>query len=273
VAVLPAFPLWPAGAPGAIGSTDLDVPQLTPHLPERRAASGAGVIVCPGGGYRHLAMDHEGGQVAEYFNRLGLPAFVLRYRLGPRYRHPSMLLDVQRALRTVRSRGAEYGLRGDRLGLMGFSAGGHLASTAGTRFDTGRPDDADPVERVGSRPDFLILGYPVVTFAEAWAHRGSREHLLGPAQHPDALDALSNERQVTRETPPTFLFHTDADAGVPSENSVHFYLALRRAGVPAELHVYERGPHGVGLAPNDPVLSTWPARLTDWLRVRGLLDA
>jgi acetyl esterase/lipase len=268
---LPAFPLWTDGAPGALGTGDLDVPRLTPHLPESRAASGAAVVICPGGGYVRLSVDHEGRQVAEHFNRLGLAAFVLQYRLGPRYRHPSMLLDAQRAIRTVRSRAAEYGIRSDRVGIMGFSAGGHLASTAGTHFDAGRPDAADPIERAGSRPDFLILGYPVVTFRQAWVHRGSRDYLLGPVQHPDLLAELSNERQVTKETPPTFLFHTDADTGVPSENSVHFYLALRRAGVPAELHIYEKGRHGVGLAPGDPVLSTWPARLTDWLKVRGLL--
>jgi acetyl esterase/lipase len=249
------------------------VPTLTPYLPAETSSSRTGVIICPGGGYVRLAMDHEGRQVAEFFNGLGIPAFLLQYRLGPRYRHPSMLLDAQRASRTVRTKAAEYGVRPDRLGIVGFSAGGHLASTAGTHFDAGQPAHADPIERSGSRPDFLVLGYPVVTFVDAWVHRGSRDYLLGPEQHPDVLATLSNERMVTAETPPTFLFHTDADTAVPPENSVGFYLALRRAGVPAELHIYEKGRHGVGLAPDDPVLATWPGRLTDWLNTRGLLRA
>jgi acetyl esterase/lipase len=256
-----------------VGTGELDVPMLTPYLPAQTNAFQTGVVICPGGGYVRLAMDHEGRQVAEFFNGLGIPAFVLQYRLGPRYRHPSMLLDAQRAVRTVRARAAEYGIRPERVGLMGFSAGGHLASTAGTHFDAGQPGHADPIEGAGSRPDFLILGYPVVTLVESWVHRGSRDYLLGPMQHPDLLASLSNERQVTKDTPPTFLFHTTTDTAVPPENSVAFYLALRRAGVPAELHVYEQGRHGVGLAPADPVLATWPARLTDWLKVRGLLGA
>jgi acetyl esterase/lipase len=263
--------LWPGGAPGAVGTEAIDVPTLTPYVPEKPASTGTGVIVCPGGGYANLAMDHEGRQVAEFLNGLGVTAFVLKYRLGPRYHHPSMLQDAQRAIRYVRAHAGENELRADRIGIMGFSAGGHLASTAGTHFDAGTPDAAEPLDRQSSRPDFLILGYPVVTFVEAWTHKGSRDRLLGDAPSPDQLAALSNEKWVTKETPPTFLFHTDADTGVPPENSVMFYLALRRAGVPAELHIYEQGKHGVGLAPKDPVLSTWPARLADWLKVRGLL--
>jgi acetyl esterase/lipase len=263
--------LWPDGAPGARGKEAVDVPTLTPYVPESPVATGTSVIICPGGGYANLAMDHEGRQVADFFNKLGVTAFILKYRLGPRYRHPSMLLDAQRAIRYVRAHAGEYGLRADRLGIMGFSAGGHLASTAGTHFDKGDPAAPDALGRQGSRPDFLILGYPVVTFVEAWTHKGSRDRLLGDDQHPDRLALLSNEKQVTKETPPTFLFHTDADTGVPPENSVMFYLALRRAGVPAEMHIYQEGKHGVGLAPNDPVLATWPARVADWLKVRGLI--
>ena len=266
-----ALVLWPGGAPNAVGTEEADIPTLTPYVPASPAPTGTGVVICPGGGYGALAMDHEGQQVAEYFNRLGVTAFVLKYRLGPRYRHPSMLDDAQRAIRYVRTHAADYGLKSDRIGLMGFSAGGHLASTAGTQFVPGAPDASDPLARQSTRPDFLILGYPVISFTEAHTHKGSRDRLLGNEQHPDRTLALSNDRHVTRDTPPTFLFHTDADTGVPPENSVSFYLALRKAGVPAELHIYEQGQHGVGLAPSDPVLRTWPERLTDWLKVRGLI--
>jgi acetyl esterase/lipase len=268
----PAIDLWPGGAPGALGSQPEDVPQITPFVPDRPDPRGTAVVVCPGGGYRNLSMEKEGSKVAEFLNGLGAVAFVLRYRLGPRYRHPVPLGDARRAIRTVRARAAEFGVTRDRIGLMGFSAGGHLTATVATHLDTGRPDAADAIERESARPDFAVLAYPVITFTESWIHRGSRDMLLAPdQQHPAVLDDLSNERQVTAETPPTFLFHTDADTGVPAENSVSFYLALRKAKVPAELHVYGPGGHGVGLGGNDPALVTWPDRLAGWLRTRGLL--
>jgi acetyl esterase/lipase len=249
--------LWPGGAPGTVGDEDADRPALTTYLPG--APAGTAVVVCPGGGYRHLAMDHEGKQIAEWLNSLGIAAFVLKYRLGDRYRHPAPLQDAQRAIRMVRERAGELGVAPNRIGIWGFSAGGHLASTAATHFDA------------ASRPDFLILGYPVVSFTTQYTHKGSRAALLGENPDPKLVENLSNENQVTPQTPPTFLFHTNEDKGVPAENSVMFYLALRKAGVPAEMHIYERGNHGVGLAPKDPVLSTWPARLADWFRTRGLL--
>jgi acetyl esterase/lipase len=263
--------LWPGGVPGAVGNEDADRPTLTVYLPPAERAVPTGVVVCPGGGYAKLAMDHEGRQVAEWLNSLGVAAFVLKYRLGPRYRHPAPLEDAKRALRLVRSRAGEFRIAPDRIGVWGFSAGGHLASTLATHFDAGNPTAADPVERVSCRPDFAILAYPVISFASEYAHKGSRRNLLGDNPDPALVENLSNEKQVTAQTPPTFLFHTNEDQGVPAENSVLFYLALRRAGVPAELHIYERGRHGVGLAPDDPVLSSWPQRLADWLRVRGLL--
>ncbi|MPZ21474.1 MAG: alpha/beta hydrolase fold domain-containing protein [Luteitalea sp.] len=263
--------LWPDGTPDAVGEEEEDVPTLTAYTPASRASTQTGVVICPGGGYRNLAMDHEGKQVAEFFNRLGIVAFVLKYRLGHRYHHPAMLHDGQRAIRYVRAHADEYGVRRDRVGIMGFSAGGHLATTVATHIEDGRAGAPDPVERESARPDFLIAAYPVVTFVESWTHEGSRDRLLGDDQTPARLAALSNEKQVTKETPPTFLFHTDSDTRVPPENSVMFYLALRGAGVPAELHIYQRGRHGVGLAPDDPVLSSWPDRLVDWLKVRGLL--
>lgn len=262
--------LWEQGAPGAVGAEEQDRPTLSVFLPEANRATGTGVVICPGGGYVRLAIDHEGVQVARWLNSQGVAAFVLKYRLGPRYRHPAPLQDAQRALRFVRSRAAELGLNRGRVGIMGFSAGGHLAATAATTFDPGRADASDPIERESSRPDFAILAYPVISCAEPYAHRFSCETLLGTNADRRLMEQLSNERRVTAETPPTFLFHTNEDDGVPPENSVAFYLALRRAGVPAELHIYERGKHGVGLAPTDAVLSSWADRLADWLRERSV---
>ncbi|MGH9658911.1 MAG: alpha/beta hydrolase [Bryobacteraceae bacterium] len=261
-----AAPLWPDGAPGALGGEDIDRPSLTAYLPAQR--NGQAVVVCPGGGYRALAMDHEGRQIALWLNSQGIAAFVLKYRLGPRYRHPAMIQDAQRAIRTVRAGATGLGLDPRRIGIWGFSAGGHLASTAATRFDAGTPASPDPIERVSSKPDFAILAYPVISFTTEWTHRGSLSNLLGPNPDPKLVEEMSSEKRVTAQTPPTFLFHTSEDKGVPPENSVLFYLALRKAGVPAEMHIYERGPHGVGLAPADLALSSWGARLADWLRRR-----
>ena len=270
----PAIDLWPQGAPGALGTAPEDVPQITPYVPERADPLGTAIVVCPGGGYRNLSIEKEGSRVAEFLNGLGVTAFVLRYRLGPRYRHPIPLGDARRALRVVRARAAEFSVQRERVGLMGFSAGGHLTATVATHIDRGQAGATDPIERESARPDFAVLAYPVITLAESWLHRGSRSMLLAPdQQHPDILHDLSNERQVTAETPPTFLFHTDADTGVPAENSVAFYLALRKAKVPAELHIYEPGPHGIGLGGTDPALVTWPDRLAGWLRTRRLLTA
>jgi len=263
--------LWSQGAPGALGDTDADRPALRIYPPPEGKVAATAVVVCPGGGYGHLALDHEGSQIAKWLNSLGIAAFVLRYRLGPQYHHPIELGDAQRALRCVRSKAAEFRVAPDRIGIWGFSAGGHLASTAGTHFDQGNPDAADPIDRVSCRPDFMILAYPVISFVTEYAHKGSLTNLLGASPDPKLMESLSNERQVTPQTPPTFLFHTNEDKGVPAENSVMFYLALRKAGVPAEIHIYERGNHGVGLAPKDAVLTTWSARLADWLKTRGLL--
>jgi acetyl esterase/lipase len=229
--------------------------------------------VAPGGGYGNLALNHEGRQVANWFNAQGVAAFVLRYRLGPTYRHPIELGDAKRAIRLVRTRAAEFGIQPNRIGMMGFSAGGHLVSTAITMFDAGDAAAPDSIDRVSSRPDFAILGYPVITSSGPYVHQGSMRNLLGNEPGQALLDQMSTDRQVTRDTPPTFLFHTNADTAVPPENSVLFYLALRKAGVPAEMHVFEPGPHGVGLAMNDAVLQAWPPLLSTWLRARGLLTA
>jgi len=265
-------PLWPGGAPGAVGTTEADKPNLTVYPAPKATAVRTGVIVFPGGGYVYLAVDHEGDQIARWLNSLGIQAFVLRYRIAPRYHYPAPFQDAQRAIRFVRAHASDYGIAPDRIGVWGFSAGGHLASTVGTHFDAGDQSAADPIERVSSRPDFLILAYPVISFTTPYAHLGSLHALLGEHPDPKLAASLSNETQVTARTPPTFLFSTDEDKTVPAENSVLFYLALRKAGVPAELHIYERGPHGVGLAPTDAVLATWPQRLKDWLEIRGLLE-
>ena len=267
-------PLWPEGAPGAKGTGEGDVPTITISLPAADQATGAAMVVCPGGGYGHLAVDHEGRQVAEWLNSIGVAAFVLKYRHSAAgYRHPVPLGDAQRAIRTVRSRAKEWKVDPQRIGILGFSAGGHLASTAGTHFDSGKNDATDPIDRVSSRPDLMVLVYPVITFDDKYTHRGSRKNLLGENPDEKLLKNLSNETQVTPETPPTFLMHTGADTAVPPENSVLFYMALRAAKVPAEMHIYEQGPHGVGLAPKDPVLSSWPDRCADWLRVHGFAKA
>jgi acetyl esterase/lipase len=259
--------LWPGGAPGAVGKEPVDIPTLTPYLPAKDKMTGAAIIVCPGGGYTHLA-DHEGGPVAEWLNSLGVTAFVLKYRLGPRYHHPSMMQDAARAIRLVRSRAGDWGLDPQRIGILGFSAGGHLASTAGTHFDSGKADASDPIERVSSRPSLMILIYPVITMKEK-THAGSKKNLLGEAPTTELITLLSNEEQVTKETPPAFLVHTMNDTVVPVENSLDFVAALRKLGVPFEFHLYERGPHGFGLGVKDPILATWPDRCADWLRLHG----
>lgn len=264
--------LWPNGAPEAVGTDDGDKPTLAVWPAPADKANGCAVVVCPGGGYQHLAIDHEGKQIAEFLNSLGVSAFMLKYRLAPRYKHPAPLQDAQRAIRTVRARAAEWKIDPKRVGIMGFSAGGHLTSTAATHFDDGKPDAQDAIEKVSCRPDFAVLCYPVISLTTAYTHQGSKNNLLGKDADPKLAESLSNDLQVTERTPPTFLFHTNEDAGVVPENSVLFYMALRKAKVPAELHIYEKGPHGVGLAQKDPVLSTWSGRLADWMKNRGLFE-
>ncbi len=265
------IPLWENAAPGALGTEDRDIPTLTIYPAYGSQRTGTAVVIAPGGGYVNLAMNHEGRQVANYLNAMGVSAFVLKYRLGPRYHHPIELGDAQRAIRLVRARAQEFGIKPDRVGIMGFSAGGHLASTAGTHFDAGNADAADPIDRQSCRPDFLILGYPVISLVAPYTHQGSKRALLGDNPDPKLVEDLSNELRVTAQTPPAFLFTTTADTGVPAENSISFYLACKKAGVPAELHVFEKGPHGVGLDLQDPALGMWPVLLTNWLRGRGLL--
>jgi acetyl esterase/lipase len=277
--------LWPGGAPQAQGTADADIPQLIPFLPARVRTT-TGVLVIPGGGYVGLSLPTEGYEVAQFLNAAGIPAFVLKYRLAPRYRYPAQLQDGQRALRYLRANAAQYKLK--LIGVAGFSAGGHLASEMGTAFDPGDANAKDPVDRAGSRPDFMILGYPVIGTA-GFAAEGSLRNIdpdpthpaniakpgvvTSAAMDPKLVELLSTNLHVTRQTPPAFLVCADDDRSVFSDNSVEFYLALHRAGVAAELHIYEHGRHGFGLAAWDPVDSTWTGRMLDWMRINGFLEA
>jgi acetyl esterase/lipase len=270
------FPLWEGGAPGALGGADEDVPTLTVFLPAYNEGNGTAVIIAPGGAYRGLAMNHEGRQVADWFAEREVTPFVLKYRLGPKYVYPVPLQDAQRAVRLVRSLQGKYHLAADRVGMVGFSAGGHLAAMTGTSFDGGRPDAADPVERFSSRPDFLVLGYPWINAMQP-AKAGmidSYPTLMNiPKEKQAALEELyTPTRHVTAQTPPAFIFSTTDDKVVPAEASVEFYSALTKAGVSAELHLFRHGPHGVGLGKGDTALEHWPALLAAWLRDQGLLS-
>ncbi|HYW96189.1 MAG TPA: alpha/beta hydrolase [Bacteroidales bacterium] len=265
--------IFPDGAPGAKGNSPKDIPTLTVFRPDN--PNGAAVVICPGGGYVALAIDKEGYKFARWFNERGVTAFVLKYRLDTwdvkGYTYPAQFDDATRAMRLVRSQAGKYGIDPSKIGIMGFSAGGHLASTVGTHFDYGNPDAQDVIERYSSRPDFMILAYPVISMTTPYTHRFSRKVLIGEDLNKDLAWYLSSELQVTTFTPPTFLFHTDADNTVPAENSMLFYQALRKVHVPAEIHIFEHGHHGVGLAKDDPALSVWPLLLENWLKGRGLM--
>lgn len=262
------IPLWPNGAPGALGKVETDVPTVSVYLPSANPTHTA-VVVAPGGGYEHLAMDHEGLQVAQWLNAHGVAALVLKYRLGPAYHHPIELQDGQRAIRYARAHAAQWDVEPDHIGMWGFSAGGHLAATVGTKFDGGSASASDPVDRVSSRPDFLVLAYPVISMQDGVAHAGSVKNLLGDSPDPALKALLSADEQVTAQTPPTFLFSTSDDAVVPIANSVQFYQALVKNHVQAELHIYRRGRHGLGLAQADPEVSGWTDLLYHWMHENG----
>lgn len=266
-----AMLLWPAGAPGAVGSEASDRPSITRLDPPKGKSNGAAMVICPGGGYAFLA-SHEAEPVGEWLNTLGVTAFVLKYRIAPRYKHPAPLHDAQRAIRTIRYNAKAWGIDPNRIGILGFSAGGHLTSTAVTHFDPGNPSAEDPIDRVSSRPDLGVLIYPVISFVGPAAHAGSRRNLLGENPPAELVEKLSSEKQVTARTPPCFLMHT-ADDAVSVENALLFAEALRKNRVPFELHVYEHGVHGYGLAQNDPILRTWTNRCADWLRVRNFIKS
>lgn len=265
--------LWPgkAYAPGEF------IPTVTFYNPPRGEACDIAIVVCPGGGYAGLAMDHEGKQIAAWLNGLGITAVVLRYHTVSETGdttglHPAPLDDVQRAIRLVRHRAPKLDLDPHKIGVMGFSAGGHLASTAATHFAGGDTFAADLLDRLSCRPDFAILLYPVITFLPPYAHQGSRVNLLGKNPPDSLVMAFSNHLQVSKDTPPVFLAHTTEDTVVPVENSLYFYQALRDAGVPAELHVFQEGRHGLGLGPETLPFSEWPQLCVKWLKNRGFLS-
>lgn len=265
--------LWPNGAPGALGTADKDVPTLTPFLPQAAIATGASIVICPGGGYGGLA-QHEGPDYALWLNQNGVAGFVLKYRLGSGgYRHPRMLEDAARAVRWVRANGGRWGLDKQKVGIMGSSAGGHLASTLLTHFDAGNPESGDPIERESCRPDLGILCYAVISMGPN-THQGSKRNLLGDNPSPELVKLLSNELQVTAQTPPTFLWHTAEDQAVPVENSMDFAAALNKAGVSFDLHVFEKGRHGLGLTDKPPFenVHLWAKDCLFWLRGRGFVN-
>ena len=271
--IQPPVPLWPNGAPGALGTNDNDIPTLTAYLPDGTNATGAALVICPGGGYAHLA-PHEGKDYALWLNQHGVAGFVLKYRLGSSgYRHPAMLQDAARAVQTVRANAALWHIDPKRIGIMGSSAGGHLASTLMTHFAPGDPNATDPIERESSRPDIGILCYPVITFGK-FAHVGSRENLLGKNPSPELVNLLSNELQVTKDTPPCFIWQTFDDQTVPVENSLLFATALRQAGVPFDLHIYQHGRHGLGLDDQPPFNHPhpWAADCLFWLKAQGFVN-
>jgi acetyl esterase/lipase len=262
--------LYPHGAPGALGDGEADKPRMYPFLPKKRSTSAA-VLVIPGGGYEHVAIGHEGFQIAAWLNVQGMPAFVLDYRVKP-YRYPVEIDDGRRAMRLIRAHAAEYGVDPNRIVVWGFSAGGHLASSLGTHCE---PDAAttgsDPVDAQSCKPNFMVLAYPVISMIAPEAHHGSALNLLGPDPDPELVHKYSNQNAVTVNTPPTFLFATTKDPTVPVKNSVDFYAALEREHVSAEMHLYDYANHGCGLCGSIIPLATWPALLRNWFMQHSLL--
>jgi len=259
--------LWPGRAPLAEGDGPIDIPTLTPFLPNEKSRTGSAIVVCPGGGYQKLAA-HEKEPIARWLNTLGIAAFVLEYRVAPN-RHPAPLMDVRRAIRTVRGGANPWAVDPNRVGVLGFSAGGHLAATVSTHFDDGEHIEVDAIDRLSCRPDLAVLVYPLITMLGPFAHQGSVENLTGNGKDGSValLEDLSAERRVTSSTPPTFLFHTVHDPVAPVEHSLMYAQALRAAGVPFEMHLFDdKAPHGVGLAGERPALKIWTDLCAAWLK-------
>ena len=266
------LPLWKDGAPGALGSEPKDIPMAMVRLPESGSPTAA-LVVCPGGGYGNLAMGHEGHEIAAWANDLGMAAIICDYRHRNKgYGHPAPMQDAMRAVRLTRAMAKEWNIDPNRVGIMGFSAGGHLVSTVLTQFDLGDANSTDPILKQSSRPDFGALCYPVILFGKPKSHKGSENNLLGKSPDPELLASLQNADRVTKDTPPTFLFHTMEDTAVPPENSLEFYSAMVKAGVPGELHIYEKGRHGVGLGKAIPATGDWSNALQRWLASRGIIE-
>jgi len=279
------LPLWPDGIPNYQNTNEVEkreyqdkilkvsnvqIPDISVFLPSEGNATGDAVVICPGGGYWILAYDWEGTDIAKYFNSKGIAAIVLKYRLPVSTNnivpHKSPIMDAQRAIRMTRFYADEWGIKKDRIGIMGFSAGGHLASTAGTHFDFGNPDAENPIDKLSCRPDFMILIYPVIAFSKEFSHSGSEKALLGDNPSEELINYYSNELQVTNNTPPTILIHSQDDSAVPVENSLEFYKALCDNNVTAEMHLYQYGGHGFSLAIEQGHLETWTERVIDWIK-------
>lgn len=278
------FPLWSGVAPGAeklvAENRKLDpillAPTLTPHLPPAGKANGTAVLVVPGGGYAGCMWTYEGDDIAKWFAARGVAGFTLKYRrpvAGKEriYDHTVPLADAKRAIRIIRSRAGEWQIKPDRIGALGFSAGGHLASSLGVHFDNGDAQAADAIDRAGSRPDFMVLVYPVLDMStKGVMHEGSRHNLIGPDGDPALPDFYSSPKQVTAQTPPTFLLASTGDTVVPSQNCTLMYDALKKAGVPCELHIFEKGQHGYGMKDTkQPVTDFWPVLLEAWMKQHG----
>jgi acetyl esterase/lipase len=273
--------VWPNGAPDSNGMTqpeetfegkrvrNVSEAEMFVYLPKKEINTGAAIVICPGGGYMIEAMDHEGYDLAEWLAGQGVAGIVLKYRL-PYGHHEIPLEDVQRVLRIVRQKAAEWGINPVKVGIAGSSAGGHLASTAGTHFDLGKPDSADPIEKFSCRPDFMLLLYPVITFDEEFGHMGSRTNLIGPGNKWELVQRYSNELQVTAQTPPTFLILADDDKTVPPRNSIEFYLSLKKYKIPAEMHIFRDGGHGFGMNKKNLPVDQWPNLFAQWMKAQGI---
>jgi acetyl esterase/lipase len=269
-------PLWPGPAPGSLGSAPVDIPTLTLFLPAKPAKPpkpSPAVVICPGGGYGFVAGENEGADIAKWFQDRGVAAMVLEYRVPAHgYRHPVPLLDARRAIRLVRSHAADWNIDPARTGVMGFSAGGHVASTLETHFDAGDPKAGDPADRLGCRPDFAVLVYAVISMKDGIAHQGSKMNLLGPNPDPALVENLSNETQVTPQTPPTLLIHAQDDNVVPIKNSRLMYAALQKAGVVSAIQEYPHGGHGFGFGTGNPATPPgWLDHAGEWLKEHGFM--
>jgi len=277
--------VWPDGAPeknnppgkerswvdGIQRIENISEAEIYVYLPEKEKNAGAAVVICPGGGYWIEAIEHEGYQIAEFLKENGIAGIVLKYRL-PYGNHKIPLMDTQQAIRLVRSKAAEWNINPAKIGIAGSSAGGHLASTAGTHFDAGNPQSIDPLAKLSCRPDFMLLLYPVVTFNEEWTHIGSRKNLLGENNKWELVEKYSNERQVTADTPPTFFILADDDKAVPPRNSIEMYLAMKKYGVPAEMHIYSKGGHGFGMKKTGLPVNEWPGLFINWLKSQEIIS-
>ncbi len=273
--------VWPNGAPDSNGMTkpeeiyegkrvrNVSEAELYVYLPKKEINTGAAIVICPGGGYMIEAMDHEGYDMASWLAEQGIAGIVLKYRL-PYGHYQIPLKDAQRALRMVRQKASEWNIDPMKVGIAGSSAGGHLASTAGTKFDLGKADSTDPVEKFSCRPDFMLLLYPVITMDEEYGHMGSRNNLLGANSKWELAEKYSNERQVTAQTPPTFLILADDDNGVPPRNSIEFYMALKKYKIPAEMHIFRDGGHGFGMNKKNLPIDQWPNLFAQWMKAQGI---